>query len=991
MIDDEEESLFVEGPGGFEYYGDEEENVVEPPPREPKPDNAEIVEDKTADVVNYPRAIKPKRAVTLALPLHFQHTIVSNMLAEDGLLVVARGLGLPSIVANLLFHFDIAGTDNDDKENSLVFILNANDGESERLREEMRQISVTDSVYTNGEHLLGPSRPHRGLSIITDKVQQEKRKEVYAQGGVFSVTSRILARDMLSEGVVDRGNVTAMVVLNAHKVTEFSLVAFILRLLRESNKAATIKAFTDQPERIGGNFSPLATQLKFLRLGKTWLWPRFHVKVKEELMEKNKNNGNNTVHEIMVEPTSTMQELSQLIRGCIQSRLSELKRLNSNVDTESWSIDNVYQTNFVGMIMIQLSQIWHLISWTSKNIVYDLATLKELLDKSTELDAVSFLKDVVFTYNNGELAARRNNNSWVLLEDAYHLLNLATQRVFGSQKLISQTPKERRENIPIEQVPKWDQLSRVLEEIQQDDKATKGPILVKCKSPKQLADYLKAVKKEGDVYSAQDFLKTKRREYQAWRKQLPSAETLYNRGESGILLGNKRSASTNAPTTAQIQNNRGFNKRRRVRGGSKTASAVSTRAATPSEPETIQNKDETPPNDVPLDENLQLLEDDIDNDGIQILSQNIGQLADVVHVLDMENVIMIERYDHMMDPVRLRELRPAHIIMYEPNQSFVRHVEVYRAANSDRRTELYHMVYKDSVEETKYLSELEREKRAFTKLIKEKAQMPKVIHDDDEAGTDTSFLRTISTRHAGGQRSATAEQPRVIVDSREFTELSSLPFLLHLNKIKVVPMTLNVGDYIVTDRICVERKTVSDLVQSFANGRLFEQCANMFKFYECPILLLEFDQAKSFSMEPFSEDKRSRDSARLAQEQVQQNLALLLQHYPRLKIIWSMSPDHAAKILVDLKMDAPEPDIETSRLYGSSDPGAIENAELENETAIRMLQSIPGINYRNYVDVINNVPNLETLSEMSEGEIAEIIGSASAKKVYQFFRHTLKN
>lgn len=992
---DEDESLFVEGPGGFDYYGDEENAVEEPPaPAEVNHENAEVVEDKTADAVNYPRAIKPKREVTLALPLHFQHKIVSNMLAEDGLLVLARGLGLPSIVANLLFHFDIAGTDNDDMENSLVFILNSNDGESERLREEMRQISVVDSVYTNGEHLLGPSRPHRGLSIITDKIQQEKRKEVYSQGGVFSVTSRILARDMLSEGIIDRGKITAMVVLNAHKVTEYSLVAFILRLLRESNKAATIKAFSDQPEKFGRNFSPLATQLKFLRLNKTWLWPRFHIKVKEELMEKNSRNGNNTVHEIMVEPTSTMQELSQLIRGCIQSRLSELKRLNPNVDSESWSIDNIYQTNFVGMIMIQLSQIWHLISWTSKNIIYDLATLKELLDKSTEQDAVSFLKDVVFTYNNGELAARRNNNSWVLLEDAYHLLNLATQRVFGSQKLISQTPKDRRENIPIEQVPKWDQLSRVLEEIQQDDAATKGPILIKCKSPKQLADYLKAVKKEDDVYSAQDFLKKKRREYQAWRKQLPSAETLYNRGESGILLGNKRSASTNAPTTAQIQNNRGFNKRRRVRGGSKTASTVSTRGATPSEPETIQvNEADTPPTDEPLGDNIGLLEDEFDNDNeeIQILSQNIGQLADVVHVLDMENVIMIERYDDLIDPVRLRELRPAHIIMYEPNQSFVRHVEVYRASNSDRRTELYHMVYKDSVEETKYLSELEREKRAFTKLIKEKAQMPKVIHDDDDPGTDSSFLRTISTRHAGGQRSATAEQPRVIVDSREFTELSSLPFLLHLNKIKVVPMTLNVGDYIITDRICVERKTVSDLVQSFSNGRLFEQCANMFKFYECPVLLLEFDQAKSFSMEPFSEDKRSRDSARLAQEQVQQNLALLLQHYPRLKIIWSMSPDHAAKILVDLKMDAPEPDVETSRLYGSSDPGAIENAELENETAIRMLQSIPGINYRNYVDVINNVPNLETFCEMSEEEIAEMIGSASAKKVYQFFHQSLKS
>lgn len=37
---------------------------------------------------------------------------------------------------------------------------------------------------------------------------------------------------------------------------------------------------------------------------------------------------------------------------------------------------------------------------------------------------------------------------------------------------------------------------------------------------------------------------------------------------------------------------------------------------------------------------------------------------------------------------------------------------------------------------------------------------------------------------------------------------------------RVVPLTLTVGDYILTPDICVERKSLPDLVQSFSSGRL---------------------------------------------------------------------------------------------------------------------------------------------------------------------------
>ena len=54
---------------------------------------------------------------------------------------------------------------------------------------------------------------------------------------------------------------------------------------------------------------------------------------------------------------------------------------------------------------------------------------------------------------------------------------------------------------------------------------------------------------------------------------------------------------------------------------------------------------------------------------------------------------------------------------------------------------------------------------------------------------------------------------------REFR--SSLPAMLYDRGLKLIPATLTVGDYVLTKDVCVERKSVSDLIQSLFKGRLY--------------------------------------------------------------------------------------------------------------------------------------------------------------------------
>lgn len=59
--------------------------------------------------------------------------------------------------------------------------------------------------------------------------------------------------------------------------------------------------------------------------------------------------------------------------------------------------------------------------------------------------------------------------------------------------------------------------------------------------------------------------------------------------------------------------------------------------------------------------------------------------------------------------------------------------------------------------------------------------------------------------------------------------------------IKVIPLKLNIGDYIIDSKTVVERKTAVDFGQSIIDGRLFKQAAIMKKFFERPLMIVEGD------------------------------------------------------------------------------------------------------------------------------------------------------
>ena len=75
----------------------------------------------------------------------------------------------------------------------------------------------------------------------------------------------------------------------------------------------------------------------------------------------------------------------------------------------------------------------------------------------------------------------------------------------------------------------------------------------------------------------------------------------------------------------------------------------------------------------------------------------------------------------------------------------------------------------------------------------------------------------------------------IIVDDRE----KVIAKILHKKGVDIDIRRIEVGDFVISKRVVVERKTIRDFVTSIIDRRLFTQIENMKEYYEKPAIILE--------------------------------------------------------------------------------------------------------------------------------------------------------
>jgi len=922
--------------------------------------------------------------VKLSLPLEYQQHLFQELRKEDELVVLAKGLGLMRLVTNLLHSYDAAGS-------NLIIVVGAEDRENAWLGEAL------------AEHAAISMAPKaRGLTVVnTDFTSVAARERMYAQGGVYSITSRILVVDLLTT-LLDPERITGMIVLHADKVIATSLEAFILRIYRQKNKVGFLKAFSDSPDPFTIGFSPLATMMRNLFLRKASLWPRFHVTVAGSLEGKKKAE----VIELEVPMTDSMRDIQQAIMECVEVSIQELKKGNTGLEMDDWNLDSALLKNFDVMVRRQLDPNWHRVSWKTKQIVSDLTVLRSMLHSVLAYDSVSFLQhlDTIHAAHSPQPGSTRQTQPpWMFLESAHTIFNTAKQRVYASNAKPNENTTIDSLRPVLEEQPKWAVLGEVLEEIDRDlyfepplRDDSNGTILIMCSDTatcRQLREYLQSMhvkpSAEGEKVDDPDapkvsgafMLRKKLRQYLNWKGQFAQISTTLFSDNQKALDGalDPRIAKGNYKGKAAL------NKRRRVRGGGNVGSGPS-RGANGTVVQYFEKPNEVSDlmNEIKITEEEAAVKADI-------IADPLEDMDEFYELYDMHDLVVIHAYEGDQDEHILEEVKPRYIIMYEPDASFIRRIEVYRSSHNDRNVRVYFMFYGGSVEEQRYLATVRREKDCFTRLIKERASMSVVMTVDGKGVEDPqeAFLRTVNTRIAGGGRlAATAQPPRVVVDVREFR--SSLPSLLHGRSMIIVPCMLTVGDYILSPQICIERKSVSDLISSFKDGRLYAQCETMFQHYKSPMLLIEFDQNKSFTLEPFADLSGNLKSVNPneAPSDLQSKLVLLTLAFPRLRVIWSSSPYETAEIFEALKTQQEEPDPVAAVRVGLDRDSRAEDQAFNLEPH-DMLAVVPGVHPKNIKNLTLKAENIREVANMTVDELEPLVGREAGRQIFGFFDRNL--
>ncbi|MBI5253632.1 MAG: DEAD/DEAH box helicase [Euryarchaeota archaeon] len=163
------------------------------------------------------------------------------------------------------------------------------------------------------------------------------------------------------------------------------------------------------------------------------------------------------------------------------------------------------------------------------------------------------------------------------------------------------------------------------------------------------------------------------------------------------------------------------------------------------------------------------------------------------------------------------------VIFYEPIPSEIRSIQRRGRTGRSRAGRVIVLMTKKTRDEWFYWSSFRKEKRMHSVLesLKNKYYKPLYLKEKEQKQLQDFFEKSYN----------------IIVDSRELSSAVARE-LLEFGIISK-PRRLEVGDYILSDRVCVERKTAEDFLQSIVDKRLLEQVLRLRQTFQRPVLIIE--------------------------------------------------------------------------------------------------------------------------------------------------------
>jgi Fanconi anemia group M protein len=174
------------------------------------------------------------------------------------------------------------------------------------------------------------------------------------------------------------------------------------------------------------------------------------------------------------------------------------------------------------------------------------------------------------------------------------------------------------------------------------------------------------------------------------------------------------------------------------------------------------------------------------------------------------------------------------VVFYEPIPSEIRSIQRRGRTGRKMAGNVIILITKGTSDEGYYWASKRKEKRMRSELELLRSKIKKEIENKSEYGErwkETLNQKTLSDYEKKDK------DIKIIVDHREYR--STVVRNLTIKGASIEPKQLNVGDYVLSSRIGVERKEVGDYLDSLINGSLFKQVGQLRDAFSRPVLVLE--------------------------------------------------------------------------------------------------------------------------------------------------------
>ncbi|RLG69310.1 DEAD/DEAH box helicase, partial [archaeon] len=164
------------------------------------------------------------------------------------------------------------------------------------------------------------------------------------------------------------------------------------------------------------------------------------------------------------------------------------------------------------------------------------------------------------------------------------------------------------------------------------------------------------------------------------------------------------------------------------------------------------------------------------------------------------------------------------VVFFDNTSSAIRFIQRKGRTGRIKTGKVYILYFRNTRDESYLWAAMRKEKK-----------LKKFLREISSAGGSSIYPSLLEFTNL--HKKEFSSEVKIIIDYRELK--SQVASELKKLGVALIPTNLSIGDYIISEKVCIERKTAGDFSKSIVDNRLFDQIRALKSAYESPILLIE--------------------------------------------------------------------------------------------------------------------------------------------------------